>query len=138
MDLRRWNSGAARTLPKRFFAFHHTKYAPMSLPIEISCADVHELLQTKSDFVLLDCREPVEHRIAAVEQARLLPMSRLPERVAELADSRDRRIVVMCHHGVRSLQTAAWLRAQGFADAQSMQGGIDRWSEQIDPGVPRY
>lgn len=110
----------------------------MSLPIEIACHDVHQLLQSGADFLLLDCREPVEHRIAAVEEARLLPMSQLPERIDELAESRGRRIVVMCHHGMRSLQAAAWLRSQDFAEVQSLKGGIDQWSEEVDPSVPRY
>jgi rhodanese-related sulfurtransferase len=46
--------------------------------------------------------------------------------------------VVHCHHGGRSLRVAHWLREQGFANAQSMAGGIDRWSQEIDPSVPRY
>jgi rhodanese-related sulfurtransferase len=55
-----------------------------------------------------------------------------------LAAHRDRRIVVHCHHGGRSLRVANWLRGQGFEQAQSMAGGIDAWSTEIDPAVPRY
>ena len=68
----------------------------------------------------------------------LLPMSELANRVAELEPHRDGEIVVHCHHGGRSLRVAMWLRNQGFARVSSLAGGIDLWSQQIDPGVPRY
>lgn len=106
-------------------------------PIEVEPAEVAQWLQSGTDVLLLDCREPVEHQTVSIEQAILLPMSELPRRVAELAVYRQRRIVVHCHHGVRSLQVAAWLRQQGYS-AQSMVGGIDRWSCEIDPSKPRY
>ena len=90
------------------------------------------------DFVLLDCREADEYALARIEGARLMSMSEIQERVTELAPDRDRQIVVHCHHGGRSLRVANWLRQNGFAGAQSMSGGIDEWSTQIDPKVPRY
>ena len=65
-------------------------------------------------------------------------MSELQERAAKLDAHRERSIVVYCHHGMRSLQVAMWLRAQGLADVQSMAGGIDQWSQTVDPSVPRY
>ena len=107
-------------------------------PLEISCADVTQLLDGERDFLLLDCREPVEHEIGTIVGARLLPMSEIEIRHVELADQRDSHVVVYCHHGVRSAQVATWLRQQGFVRAQSMVGGIDQWSVEIDPAVPRY
>ena len=65
-------------------------------------------------------------------------MNELVARVSELAKYRDHRLVVHCHLGVRSLQVAHWLRQSGFAQAQSMAGGIDAWSLEIDPSIPRY
>jgi rhodanese-related sulfurtransferase len=65
-------------------------------------------------------------------------MSELATRVEELAAHKDKPIIVHCHHGGRSLRVAKWLREQGFIQAQSMAGGIDAWSLQIDPDVPRY
>jgi adenylyltransferase/sulfurtransferase len=65
-------------------------------------------------------------------------MSQLAARVAELEAFRTRPLVVHCHHGGRSLRVANWLREQGFSQAQSMAGGIDQWSLEIDPTVPRY
>ncbi len=65
-------------------------------------------------------------------------MSELPARVGELAETLSKPLVVHCHHGGRSLRVANWLRTQGFPQAQSLAGGIDQWSLEIDPTVPRY
>ena len=65
-------------------------------------------------------------------------MSEIEGRVGEIEKYRQREIVVYCHHGIRSLQVASWLRQLGFDNAQSMAGGIDRWALQIDPTLPRY
>lgn len=111
-------------------------------PIEISCQAVQAKRQAGDDFLLLDCREPDEYRIAQIEGARLLPMSEIEVRLGELrawinvGDAKD--LVVHCHHGGRSLHVAQWLRLQGFPRAQSMAGGIDQWSSEIDAAVPRY
>ncbi len=108
------------------------------IPIEVDCRAVHERLQASDDFVLIDCREPDEHAIVNIARARLLPMSQLAARLAELEPLRDREIAIHCHHGGRSLKVAHWLRSQGYAKAQSMAGGIDQWAQQIDPSLARY
>jgi rhodanese-related sulfurtransferase len=108
------------------------------LPIEVDCKSVQQMLAAGQDFLLLDCREPAEHATASIGGATLIPMSGLAARVEELAPYRDSTIAVHCHHGGRSLRVAEWLRAQGFAKTQSMAGGIDRWSLEIDASVPRY
>ena len=107
------------------------------LPIEITCADVQALRDALEPFLLYDCRETEEHAHCSIG-GKLIPMSELRERISELEPLRDERIVVYCHHGGRSLRVAAFLRQQGFAQAQSMAGGIDEWSLTIDPSVPRY
>ena len=108
-------------------------------PIEVDCQAVAARLKAEGDELLLvDCREADEHAVARIKGARLLPMSELAARVEELAEHRDKPIVIHCHHGGRSLRVARWLREQGFAHAQSMAGGIDQWSLAIDPSVPRY
>lgn len=111
---------------------------PADLPIEIDCQDAHARLRAAGDFLLLDCREPDEHTLASIDGARLVPMSRLADSLSELEPYRDYEIAVHCHRGGRSLRVARWLREQGFAKTQSMAGGIDRWSQEIDPQVPRY
>ncbi len=108
------------------------------LPIEIDCRTVQQKLRDDDQFVLLDCREEDEHALVHIAGARLLPMSQLAARVQELHGLQDRLITVHCHHGGRSLKVAHWLRAQGFANAQSMAGGIDEWSREIDSTLPRY
>lgn len=109
--------------------------------IELSATDAASVLRQTppSDaLLLLDCRTPEEHATAKIAGSVLLPMQELPDRVAEIAVWRDKPIIVHCHHGMRSLRVAKWLREQGFTLAQSMQGGIEAWSTDVDPTVPRY
>ena len=110
------------------------------LPIEVDCASVHGDLEAPADNapVLIDCREPDEHALVHIKAATLLPMSQIQERIGELEAHRDRRIVIHCHHGGRSLRVARWLREQGYPQAQSMAGGIDQWAQEIDPTLARY
>lgn len=96
------------------------------------------MLDRGEHFAFLDCRTPEEHSIACVDAARLVPMQEVPQRVNELEEHLDQPVVVMCHHGQRSLQVTAFLKQQGFTDVRSLAGGIDRWSRDIDPAVPRY
>ena len=111
---------------------------PAEEPLEINVQDVRKLRDAGEDFLLLDCREPDEYAIAAIDGSWLLPMGEITDRIGELAGNEHRRIVVHCHVGGRSLRVAAWLRQQGFPRAQSMAGGIDQWAAEIEPGVPRY
>ena len=108
------------------------------VPLEIDVHAVKSLLDAGEEFLLLDCREQDEHNVAHIQAARHIPMGDIPGRIAELQPFRDRRIVVHCHHGGRSLQVTNWLRGQGFSHVQNMQGGIDQWSVLIDPALPRY
>jgi len=107
-------------------------------PLEIDCLATKARLDAGDDLLLLDCREPDEYATAKISQATLVPMSELAARVAELESHKHKPIIVHCHHGGRSLRVAKWLREQGFPHTQSMAGGIDAWSLQIDPDVPRY
>ena len=89
---------------------------------------------------LLDVREPWEVELAALRLAdiatRHIPLSQVPERLAELDPSQP--IVCICHHGVRSRQVVAFLERQGFESVYNLAGGIDAWSALVDPTVPRY
>ncbi len=108
------------------------------LPIEIDCATVQRRLDLRDDFFFIDCREPAEYETCRIAGATLLPMSELTARVGELEPHKDREIIVHCHHGGRSLRVASWLRKNGFDKARSLAGGIEQWSLEIDPTVPRY
>lgn len=109
-----------------------------TLPIEVDVATVQQLLSSGADFTLLDCREPSEYDAAHIDGATLIPMREIPGKLAELESLRQAHIVVHCHHGGRSLRVTHWLREQGFPNVQNMTGGIDAWSQLIDPKVPRY
>jgi adenylyltransferase/sulfurtransferase len=110
---------------------------PETLPIEIDVTLVKQMLDAGESFTLLDCREPGEHQTANIAGAKLIPMREIPGKLAEL-EPRNAHIVVHCHHGGRSLRVTQWLREQGFPNVQNMSGGIDAWSQIIDPKVPRY
>jgi len=88
--------------------------------------------------LFVDCREPDEYALVRIDRAVLVPMRELPAKIAELAPHFERRIVVHCHHGGRSLKAANWLRQNGYPNAQSMAGGIDAWAVEIEPGMKRY
>lgn len=87
---------------------------------------------------LLDVRNPDEHEYVALPESRLIPLGELVERVAELEDWRDQDVVVYCHHGIRSAHAIAFLRTAGFTRLWNLSGGIDRYSEVVDPGLRRY
>jgi len=105
--------------------------------MEIPPLEVKELLERGVALRLIDVREIAEHEICRIEGARLIPMRSVPQHLDELAGG-ETPIVVFCHHGVRSLSVVDWLRGQGVGNCQSMAGGIDLWSLQVDPAVSRY
>jgi rhodanese-related sulfurtransferase len=107
------------------------------MDLEITVAQAQTLLTGPNPPLLLDVREPWEHATASIEPSTLIPMAEVPARAFNELDE-EQPILVLCHHGARSLSVAAWLRNQGFAQAQSVAGGIDAWSRQIDPHIPRY
>jgi len=104
---------------------------------EINPEEVKAKLDAAESFTLLDVREPWEFDTARIEQAKLMPMGDVPSRAHQELDP-DEHVVVICHHGVRSLNVTAWLRQQGFEKTQSMRGGIDAWSRRVDRSVPVY
>jgi len=104
--------------------------------IEISVREVKQRLDRGEKLLLVDVREPHEHAVCHIEGALLIPMGSIPAHLQRLDIDED--VVCFCHHGMRSLDVANWLRAQGVKSAKSMAGGIDRWSLEVDPAVPRY
>lgn len=104
---------------------------------EITPEEVKGKVDAKQEFVLLDVREPWEFQTASIVGAKLIPMGDVPSRAHQELDPEE-HIVVLCHHGVRSMNVTVWLRQQGFENVQSMRGGIDAWSRQVDPTVPVY
>jgi adenylyltransferase/sulfurtransferase len=103
---------------------------------EISARELKTRLDRGEPVALLDVREPHEAAIARIAGATLIPLRSLPTRIAEL--DRGHEIVVLCHHGQRSMRAVELLRESGFAQLKSLRGGIDSWSRDVDSAVPRY
>ena len=109
--------------------------ADMEKDLEITPRETAELLRA-GKIKLVDVRTPEEYEIARVERSVLADQS-LAQEILQTWP-KDTPIVTICHHGVRSLDAAAYLRGHGFSNTRSMMGGIDAWAMQIDPSVPRY
>ena len=105
--------------------------------MQITPQQVKQRLDAGERLRLIDVREPSELQQARIEGADLIPMGTVPQALG-LFENEDAPIVVLCHHGVRSLRVVSWLREQGVENCVSLEGGIDRWSREIDPSVPRY
>jgi len=104
--------------------------------IEITPREVKDLLVRDEKLLFVDVREPWEYQTTHIEGSVLIPLGQIPSNLARLENAEQ--LVLFCHHGMRSLDAAAWLRAQGVEGAKSMTGGIERWSTEVDPSVPRY
>ena len=104
--------------------------------LEITPTNVKARLVRGDKLVLIDVREPWEHRLCRIEGAKLIPLGTLAASLQTLPDVDE--VICYCHHGMRSLDAAAWLRVQGIEKAKSLAGGIERWSIDVDPKVPRY
>lgn len=109
--------------------------------LEITPREVRDRLESDpGGLVLIDCRQPDEHKFCALDAPGeiLLPMHQTAARLAELEQHKSTPVVVYCHTGRRSLWVTRFLRDAGFRDVKSLAGGIDLWSVDIDPNVPRY
>jgi molybdopterin/thiamine biosynthesis adenylyltransferase/rhodanese-related sulfurtransferase len=103
---------------------------------EMSPHELKRRMDAEEPLELIDVREPFESEIARIDGAKLIPLGEITERLDEL--NRERPIVVHCHSGKRSAQAARLLQQRGFGNVYNLEGGIDAWSDQIDPNVPKY
>ncbi|MFM8259368.1 MAG: rhodanese-like domain-containing protein [Vulcanococcus sp.] len=114
----------------------------MATPRSLSARELKARLEAGEPLQLVDVREPMELELAALHCPVLhLPLSRSQDWLDSLESQldRDRDVVVLCHAGVRSWQFACWLmEAQGYGQVWNLHGGIDAWSVEADPTVPRY
>ena len=111
----------------------------MSLPLEITAAEVSRRIASGEKLHLIDVREPNEFAICKIQGAELIPIRQVPGELQSLEAKADQApLMVFCHHGVRSLNVVNWLRQQGLEACQSITGGIDAWSLTVDQNVPRY
>lgn len=107
-----------------------------ALPLEIDVQSAADLLQGKHPPILLDVRELKELQICSLGDGLHVPTGEIPVKWNSLPQ--DQHLLVYCHHGMRSLRVVRFLQEKGFRKAQSIQGGTDAWSLQIDPTVARY
>ncbi|WP_303310333.1 rhodanese-like domain-containing protein [Hymenobacter sp. BT730] len=104
---------------------------------ELTPEALHTHLQEGSAVQLIDVRQPEEFDFCRIEGSLLIPLGELPRRVEELAI--DKPIVLICHHGVRSMQALAYLQHRhGLTNLLNLRGGIHAWSQRVDPSVPVY
>ena len=108
--------------------------------IEVSPGSVAQWVSLPPDQRprLIDCRELDELDLCKIDGCEWVPLGEFPFSLDKLTADVERGVVVYCHHGMRSLRAAAFLRSNGVAKAFSMSGGIDEWSAFVDPEVPRY
>jgi rhodanese-related sulfurtransferase len=106
-------------------------------PLRITPREVKQRLEAGEKLRLIDVREPFEFRQAHIDGSELIPIRTVSHALPSL-EAEEAPLIVFCHHGMRSLQVVSWLREQGVERSSSMEGGIDRWSLEIDPAVPRY
>ena len=103
---------------------------------QLTAPDLAELIADGRDIDILDVREVWETRISKLDNSVHIPMGQIPARIDEL--SKDKMVVCLCHHGVRSHQVALFLEHHGFNHVFNLHGGIDAWSRQVDTSCPTY
>ena len=111
---------------------------PRSDSHEVSPQEVKKKLDNGEPIILLDVREPQELQIAAIPQAKHIPMGEIHARYKEISDDPGAEIIVFCHYSDRSEVVMHQLWGLGYQNAKVMPGGIDAWSVEIDPKIPRY
>lgn len=102
---------------------------------QVTVKELKRRIDAGEDVYLLDVREPWEQKIAQIG-GKLIPMNEVPQRLAEI--DRDREVIIHCHAGTRSQRVAEFLQQSGYSRVANLAGGIQAWSEEIDPKVPKY
>lgn len=103
---------------------------------EISVQELKQQLDAGDACVLLDVREPEEVAIASIANAVHIPIGDIPSRLHELDP--EAKIVVYCHHGIRSMQVANFLVQHDFEQVVNLAGGIEAWAVVVEPSMARY
>lgn len=102
---------------------------------QLTAKELKRRIDAGEPMYILDVRESWEHKVAQIG-GKLIPMNEIPQRLAEI--DREREIIVHCHHGVRSQRVAEFLQQAGYPRVVNLAGGIDAWSREVDPAVPKY
>ena len=105
--------------------------------IEKSVLEISGILNDDSIVpVILDVREKWEYDICHIENSVHIPMGKITEKKDEL--NQNDMVIVVCHHGVRSRMVAKYLDANGFTNIINLSGGVDAWSNEVDPSMTKY
>ncbi len=100
--------------------------------------DLKKSIDAADNVLLLDVRSAEEYDFSKIEGSILIPLDELDGRIDEIVNFREKQIVTICHHGMRSLMAADQLATVGFNNVKSLTGGVDAWSIEIDSSMPRY
>jgi adenylyltransferase/sulfurtransferase len=106
--------------------------------LEVTPRETKRLLDERADLVLIDCRLPQEAAITKIEGGELIPIQQVQAHAERLQAWRDKKVIVYCRSGGRSMQFAQLLKHNGFNDVKSMAGGILLWNKDVNPGGPQY
>lgn len=117
-------------------SFTSSRGSVLPVVLQLAPEEVKRRLDSGEEIVLLDVREPHELALASLPGALYIPIREVPERSREVP--RGKPVVVVCHHGARSLQVTWFLSQRGWKNVANLAGGIDAWSQRVDPAVPRY
>jgi len=104
--------------------------------MEVAPREVKDKLTRGEKILFVDVREQWEYDTSHIEGSVLIPLREIPAHLPRLESAGE--VILFCHHGMRSMDAAAWLRSQGVTGARSMAGGIDLWASEVDPNIPRY
>jgi len=110
--------------------------AVAAVPFEIEVEDLHRMINTEAELTVLDIREPHEKSVCTLDGSLDIPMNQVPDHIEKLPT--ENPLVVICHHGMRSMRVMAWLRENGFGNATSLRGGINAWAQRVDPAMATY
>jgi adenylyltransferase/sulfurtransferase len=121
---------------EEFCGVTHQPEVSVGADFEIAPVELKAKMDRGDEFILVDVREPEEYAICRIPGSKLMPRATLPERLHELSSADD--IVVHCKSGVRSGMAVDFLKQAGYRKVKNLVGGILRWSDEVDPTVPKY
>lgn len=110
--------------------------ATATLPLQIEPETLAAWRAESVAHALIDVREPWETELCRIDGSLDLPMGEIQDSLDAIPN--DRPVVVLCHHGMRSMQVVGWLRGQGWDNATNLRGGIEMWAERVEPDMRRY
>jgi adenylyltransferase/sulfurtransferase len=121
---------------EEFCGVTHQDQVSVGSDFEITPLELKAMMNRGDEFVLVDVREPEEYAICRIPGSKLIPRATLPERLHELSTADE--IVVHCKSGVRSGMAVEFMKQAGYRKVKNLIGGILRWSDEVDPSVPKY